>query len=66
MPNVWALQSSIRIEDQPLHTLTCAMEEKCLSSSAYTASQNYGYDSNFGYGGNHKYFLDIFLFYIFG
>jgi len=39
MPNLWALQHSLRIEERPLHALTCA---------AYTA-RSYGSNS---YGGS--------------
>ena len=50
MPNLWELQASIRIEEKPMFSLTCAMEEGCLSSSANMAqaqSSQYG-RSSFG------------------
>ncbi|BFY99027.1 hypothetical protein BsWGS_02067 [Bradybaena similaris] len=36
VPNLRAVEDSIRLQDQPLYYLRCAMEENCLSSSAYT------------------------------
>lgn len=51
MPNLWALQTSVRIEEKPMFSLQCALEEGCLSSSAHTAqASQYGRGSSFGYG----------------
>ncbi|XP_059173830.1 mucin-2-like [Physella acuta] len=35
VPNLNAIETSIRLQDQALYYLTCSMEENCLSSSAY-------------------------------
>ncbi|CAG5122350.1 unnamed protein product [Candidula unifasciata] len=36
VPNLRAVEESVRLQDQPLYYLRCAMEENCLASSAYT------------------------------
>ncbi|XP_076472252.1 lysyl oxidase homolog 2B-like [Babylonia areolata] len=40
VPDVDRLQSSVRLQDRPLYYLQCAMEENCLSSSAYALRNN--------------------------
>jgi lysyl oxidase-like protein 2/3/4 len=35
IPNLQALQDSVMLQDRPLYYLQCALEENCLSSSAY-------------------------------
>lgn len=35
VPNLQELQDSVRLQDRPLYYLQCALEENCLSSSAY-------------------------------
>ncbi|XP_055896709.1 lysyl oxidase homolog 2-like isoform X2 [Biomphalaria glabrata] len=35
VPNLRALEDSVRLQDQPLYYLRCSMEENCLSDSAY-------------------------------
>ncbi|KAH9508587.1 Lysyl oxidase 2B [Bulinus truncatus] len=35
VPNLRAVEDSVRLQDQPLYYLRCSMEENCLSNSAY-------------------------------
>nr|KAG5693697.1 hypothetical protein BaRGS_008339 [Batillaria attramentaria] len=35
IPDTRALEDSVRLQDRPLYYLQCALEENCLSSSAY-------------------------------
>lgn len=41
VPNITALVESVSIQDKYLAYLTCALEEKCLSSSAYTVKEKH-------------------------
>lgn len=40
VPDMEFLMSSVYLQDQPMFYLTCAMEENCLSSSAYQLDKN--------------------------
>ena len=40
VPDLRALSDSVRLQDRPLYYLQCAMEENCLSSSAYELRSN--------------------------
>ena len=40
VPDLRALSESVRLQDRPLYYLQCALEENCLSSSAYELRNN--------------------------
>ena len=42
-PDIYQLVTSAYLEDKPLFTLQCAMEENCVASGAYTERQTNPY-----------------------
>ena len=62
VPNITVLMESVSIQDRYMAYLTCALEENCLSSSAYTIKERHPRSTYYIYMLPFIYFLYILTF----